>query len=237
MSSPLRALFIAMQHAMSGSTDTSIFIGNTKREKLLTDLVVSYYSDRSSPVVFDTNRGWCQSLPVIANLFPGARVICCVRNPAWILDSVERHIQKNQLVPSILFNYEAGYTTYSRVEMLTKPDGLVGYPLAAFRQAWFGECADRLIVLPYETLTERPAYAMERLYELLSLTPFEHDFESVEHDEPQFDSMLALPGFHKVKSRVEANVRDPIIPPDLFQVYDSNFWNDPDQNPRAVSVI
>jgi sulfotransferase len=153
------------------------------------------------------------------------------------LDSIERHVQNNLLVPSILFNYEAGYTTYSRVELLTKPDGLLGYPLAAFRQAWFGDFADRLVVLPYDTLTERPGYAMERLYEILDLAPFSHDFENVGYDEPQFDAMLALPGFHKVHARVTANIRDPIVPPDLFQIYDSNFWNDPDQNPRAVTVI
>ena len=54
-------------------------------------------------VVFDTNRMWCARLPLIRELYPEARVLCCVRNVAWIMDSFERLVRRNAFEPSTLF--------------------------------------------------------------------------------------------------------------------------------------
>ena len=59
----------------------------------------------------------CTKLPLLATLFPQARVICCVR-AAWIFDSIERLIRKNKFQPSAIFNFEPGGNVYSRVEGL-----------------------------------------------------------------------------------------------------------------------
>ena len=47
-------------------------------------------------IVFDTNRSWCAMLPALAALYPSSRVICCVRNPAWILNSFESLVQRTR---------------------------------------------------------------------------------------------------------------------------------------------
>jgi len=57
--------------------------------------------------VFDTNRVWCAKLPAITDLFPNARIICCVRDICWIMDSIERLVRKNRFELSGMFGFEA----------------------------------------------------------------------------------------------------------------------------------
>jgi sulfotransferase len=46
-------------------------------------------------------------LPLIRELFPEAKVICCIRNIAWIMDSMELLIRRNAFDVSRLFNNPA----------------------------------------------------------------------------------------------------------------------------------
>ena len=48
-------------------------------------LVPSTTAGWAHQVVFDTNRAWCARLPLLRTLFSEAKVICCVRNVAWVL--------------------------------------------------------------------------------------------------------------------------------------------------------
>ena len=40
-------------------------------------------------------------LPLIAALYPQARVLACVRSVAWIMDSFERLVRRNAFEPSL----------------------------------------------------------------------------------------------------------------------------------------
>ena len=55
------------------------------RERLLRGLFDSYYADVERPVIFDTNRSWNSHLPALMKLFLEAKIICCVRDVAWIM--------------------------------------------------------------------------------------------------------------------------------------------------------
>lgn len=78
---------------------------------------------------------------------------------------------------------------------------------------------------------------MARLYEILGQTPFAHDFDQVEYDEPEFDGRLNMPGLHRVFTRVHLTERKTILPPDLFNQFDNAFWSAPGQNPRNVILL
>ena len=149
---------------------------------------------------------------------------------------MERHVQKNAIQPPRLFNYEPGGNVYSRVETLIK-SGFVGTAINGLRQAWFGEDATKLVAIRYESLARSPAEVFERLYDLLGEPPFGHDFENIQYDEPEFDEVLGLPGFHKVAPRVEYKTRKTILPSDLFAQHDRAFWDMPGQNPRGVTIL
>jgi sulfotransferase len=168
--------------------------------------VESYYHCEISrgKVVFDAHRAWCNLLPSLCSLFPSSRFVCCVRSPAWILDSIEQLLLRNPFEVAKIFGIDAWQNLYTRVDALMGRTGLVGSTLCALQQAWHGPYGDRLVVLRYESLVSRPREAFEKLYDALGEEPFSHDFENVDYNEPEFDSRIGMPGLPRVTGPVRA---------------------------------
>lgn len=241
MSSPVGHVFSAVQRAVSAQNEAACFIDDAQRERLLRGVFHAYYGDLwyqgAGGTVFDTGRQWCAKLPLIARLFPDAKIICCVRDPAWVLDSIERLVRGNPLQPSGLFGYEPGGNVYQRCEALMAPGGMIGAALNAFREAFYSVDAKRLFVLDYDALAKKPREALAELYEFINEPLFVHDFENVSYSAPEFDARLGTPGLHTVKGPVEWRPRAPCLPPALFKKYIDAFWRNPAENIGDATVI
>lgn len=213
-------------------------VNTDQRERLLRGLFDSFYAEHTEPVIFDTNRAWTAKLPILMKLFPKSKVICCVRDVSWVLDSLERQFRNNTFEHTRLFNNPGERSTvYTRVEALAGPNRLVGYAWHALREACFSEYADRLILVDYDLLTHRPAEVFKLIYEFLDEQPFAHDFENVEYDAPAFDAQLGLDGLHRVHKKVAPRQRETILPPDLFQRYAQlSFWRNI-KNSKAYRIV
>jgi sulfotransferase len=193
-------------------------------------VVDAYYADQADrAVVFDTNRMWSARLPLIAALYPEARLLACVRNVAWVMDSFERLVRRNAFEPSRLFGAEAERATvYSRTEALAHRDRVVGFAYSALKEAYYGEHSDRLLLIDYDILTTKPEACLRLVYHFLGEEWFAHDFDRVEYDAPEFDGPLGAPGLHRVSGPVRAVPRPTVLPPDLFERFSAlTFWNDP----------
>ncbi len=238
MSSPIASLFETLIAQVSAGTELSTMVDQEQRERLLRGLFDSYYADRDEPVIFDTNRAWTAKLPALMRLFPEAKVICLVRDLSWIMDSMERQFRANVFEHTRLFNAAAERATvYTRVEALAGANRLVGYPWHALREACYSEFADRIVIVEYELLVNRPADVFKLIYEFLDEPLFEHDFETVDYDAPAFDAQLGLDGLHRVHKTVAPRQREPILPPDLFDKYARlAFWRDL-PNSRAFRIV
>jgi sulfotransferase len=243
MSSPAAVLVGTLHTKMTGG-EYGIFFNDEKRATVLKSVLSAYYADRiaglgDNPVVFDTNRSWTGRMALLATLYPEMKVICCVRSIAWIIDSVESLLAKNPLQVSRIFDFKPGTSVYARTEMLMNSEkGLIGLPWSTLREAWFGEHAKHLIVVTYDNLTKDPARTMRHLYDLLQEPYFDHDFNNVVYDEPDYDSQLGMPGLHTVKQKVEYKERKPVLPPDIFAKFaTAHFWENRSLNPRGVTVI
>jgi len=105
MSGPMGSIFDALLGSMSGSNEFSLFISDEQRQRILRGAFTSFYADMAKEVVFDTNRSWCGRLPALKTLFPDLKMIVCVRDIAWVIDSFERLIRKNAFQPSSIFNF------------------------------------------------------------------------------------------------------------------------------------
>ena len=91
MSSPVGALFNQLLNAMGATHEHAIFIEEEQRQDVLRGLFDSYYRKiHPEKLVFDTNRLWCSRMAALASLFPESKVIACVRDPIWVIDSFER---------------------------------------------------------------------------------------------------------------------------------------------------
>jgi sulfotransferase len=224
---------------MSRRNETAVFIDDAQRRGVLKGLFGSYYQQiHGEKVVFDTNRAWCTKLPALGQLFPSARVICCVRDIGWVMDSVERLVRRNAFELSGMFGFEPGGTVYTRVNRIAGSDGLVGYALDALREAFFGEDANRLILIEYQALTRAPGDTLRILYEMLGEPQFTHDFENVEYQADDFDLALGARGLHTVRRRVEWIERRTVLPPELFARFSGDmFWRTPEAASRDVAVI
>jgi sulfotransferase len=241
MTSPVGSLFSAMLREVSERNEGAVFIDNAMRERLLRAVFEAYYAEvHPHQLVLDTNRLWTTKLAVLTRLYPAARFICCVRNPAWIMDSFETLIRRNVFELSQIFNYDAGGTVYSRVEGLGAASGLVGYALHGLREAVYGAAGDRLLLVRYETLTGNPLGTLAAIYAFIDEPLFAHDPGHIEpcYDMVEFDQRLGTPGLHEVGSIVEARVRPTVLPPDLFARWARDaFWDDPAQLPKAVRIV
>jgi sulfotransferase len=138
MTSPIGAMYIALEGTISRRNETAVFIEEAQRRSVLKGLFANYNeTTRKNRLVFDTNRVWCAKLPALTQLFSEARVVCCVRDISWIIDSIERLVRRNAFELSGMFGFDAGSTVYTRVNRLATSDGLVGYALDALREAFF----------------------------------------------------------------------------------------------------
>ena len=238
MTGPVAGLFEGVLNQVSAGSEMSTMVNDAQRARILRGLFDSYYADVERPVIFDTSRSWTANLPALMRLFPDAKVICLVRDLAWIMDSMERQFRGNAFENTRLFNNPGERSTvYTRVEAMAGANRLVGYPWHALREACYSDFADRLVLIEYDLLTSRPAEVMPLLYQFLDEEPFAHNFENVEYDAPSFDAQLGLDGLHRVHKKVEPRPRKTILPPDLFEKYAQlAFWrNLPDS--KAFRIV
>lgn len=240
VTSPVASMCELLRIEMSGSSEFVTLFNDERRMQMLHAVFNGYYSTaREHHVVFDTNRTWTAKSEWLGRLFPDARIICCVRELGWIIDSIERMLRTNALQLSRVFDFKPGTSIYGRLDVLMNSEsGLIGLPWSAFREAWFAEDAKRLIVIPYESLVREPERTLRRLYDVLGEQYFAHDTEHVSYDEPLYDAQLGMPGLHRVRPVIEMKQRIPSIPPDIFAKYaEANFWLNPSMNVRGVLVL
>ena len=229
MTSPVGSLFSAMLGQFSAGSEFGPVLTQAQRKRLLAGLFASYYAEQADKgIVFDTNRQWCAKLPALMDLFPQAKLIACVRNVAWVMDSIERLYRANPYENTKLFADDVERNTvYSRVDTLAQRNRLVGFAWAALKEAFYGEHARSLLVVEYDLLVQAPEQVLRLVYDFIGEPWYEHDFANVHYDAPEFDQALGLSGLHRIRPQVAMHSRRTLLPPDLFQQYSAlSFWND-----------
>lgn len=224
--SPMVPMVNAILRSTAGNEETSNFVTNDDRVRILRGLFSAFYAEHVGKTILDSNRAWTAKMPLLMELFPHCRMICCVREPAWIMDSIEKLLRKNPLMLTGLLGYHGGGTVYDRADILAGNDGMLGWPLNALREAYFGPHADRLLVVEYEALVQDPERVLEEVYRWLDLAWFQHDIDNIEQipGADVFDSRLDTPGLHTVGRRLEETKRKSTLPPDIFNRFAGPFW-------------
>lgn len=240
MSSPVGSLCQRLIAGMGPQSEFNSLITDVQRQNILHAVFEGYYKEiHAEKLVIDTNRLWCGKMAALAQLFPESRVIVCVRDLVWIMDSFERILAKNPFVVSKMFSRQSGATVFTRLASLGSGQGTVGFAWNAVQEAFYGEFADRLIVIDYEALTRQPQRTMEFIYDELGLPPFAHDFDNVSYREgDEFDQQLGVAGLHTVGRKVGYVERQSILPPELIERFSGrSFWRRPAANRRKVKVL
>lgn len=227
MSSPVGSLFSGMLNQVSAGSEWGPVVTREQRRRLLKGIFECYYADQADKqIIFDTNRLWCSRMPALVDLYPNAKVIACVRNVAWIMDSIERLYRANPFENTRLFNDDGERNTvYSRVETLASGNRLVGFAWSALKEAFYGEQAGNLLIVEYELLAQAPDKVLPLIYRFIDEPEFEHDFRNVQYQAETFDSAMGVSGLHTVRPQVALEPRGTVLPPDLFEKYAGlSFW-------------
>ena len=228
MSSPVSSLMNTCLEQIGAGSEFASFFDLPKKQRLCQSIFDSYYYDyQDVPIIFDTSRMWTARLHQLNELFGDFKMICCVRNPAWVADSFEVIYRKNPFDYSRMYSPQNRQTVYSRCESLMSANGTVGGPWTALKEAYYGEFSDRLLLIDYDLLTQYPEKAMALVYEFLGIEAFNHDFDNVIYEAGEFDANIGVKDLHTVRKKVKFTPRRSILPPDLFQKYsDMAFWQD-----------
>lgn len=239
MSSPVAGLVGDLLNGMSASNEYALFISDEQRRRILCGLFEQFYGDEfTQPVIFDSNRAWCARMGLLHGLFPKSKVIACVREVPWIVDSIERLVQRNALSPSAIFNFQSGGTVYSRADGVANADGMLGYPYNALKEAFYGEHARRLLLVRYESLVSNPQAVLDGIYTFIDEPPFAHDVHNIQFDAQEFDRRAGTPGLHDVRPSVQPNSRATLLPPDVFARFSNDaFWQHPQFNTQGVRIL
>lgn len=228
MSSPVSALMQGCLEQMGAGSEFYSFFDETKRKRICQAVFSAYYeAELEKRVIFDTSRIWTARLHQLVELFDDFKVVCCVRNPAWIMDSFESIYRKNPFDYSRMYSPQGRQTVYSRCEAVAGASGAFGSAWTALKEAYYGEYSDRLLLIDYDLLTQHPKRTMELFYQFIGQPTFAHDFDNVDYEEGEFDHHLGVKGLHSVKRKVAFTARRSILPPDLFLKYsEMAFWQD-----------
>lgn len=224
--SPVGSIFTAMLTNMGPKNEASSFITDDQRAGMLWGMVHGYYEGHEEQVIFDNNRRWTANVGVLAQIYPDASVLCCVRDPVAIVDSFERLFQKNSLHSSSIYGATSNTTVYDRVNELMNNGGVVGFSLDALRSAFFGQHNEKLLMIEYDQLAQYPREVMTDIHRALGEEPFAYDPDNIQPipGVEQFDKELDTPGLHALKPKVHYEPRRSILPPDLAKALPKPFW-------------
>jgi sulfotransferase len=228
VTTPVASIITAVLAQCSAGSEWGPMVSAEQRRAMVRAVFDSYYSGCEKPVVFDTNRSWTGRMPLLLDLFPGAKMLACVRNVGWVMDSLERLYRANPYEQTKLFANEAERATVlSRVDALGQRTRLVGAAWAGLKEAFYGEQGQSILVIDYDILAQRPAQVIDLVYGFLGEKPYPHDFDAISFDAPDYDGGLGLAGLHTLRPAVSLQTRPTVLPPDLFdQCAKLSFWNE-----------
>jgi sulfotransferase len=197
----------------------SIECPEPKRIKLIKNLIETYHEDYNKEVCFNTNRGWSLLLPLLDQTFPDAKLICCVRDIPWVLDSFEKLFRKNPFAHSKLFTDQERETVYTRAEALMAPGHSVRFSYDCLKEAITGPQKHKIFLVEYEQLTKNPERTIRSLYNFIGEDYYNHNFNNVEASYDEYDADAGIRGLHTIRKQVQYIPRETILPPDVFHQF------------------
>jgi sulfotransferase len=228
ISSPLQNLIASTIHFLT-NTETNHLVDENKRKYILRQIFNAYYEDVKPKTVFDTNRSWTSKTSLLKKLYPQTKIICCVRDIPWILDSFERITANNALYGSNFTNDEAKHTVITRCDAMmdVKKEGQIVKPYYFLEEGLLLN-PNMILLMEYESLCKHPEDVMREIYKFIDKPYFNHDFKNVEYENEVFDQALNIKNLHTVRKEVTWQERPTILPKSVWEKYSGHdFWRSP----------
>lgn len=231
ISSPVQTLVMSTINVIT-SSESNHLIDENRRRQLLRSLFNSYYDNVEPSTVFDTSRVWTSKTSLLKELYPQTKIICCVRDLPWILDSFERISAKNSLYNTSLTDDEANQTVTTRCDALmdVRKEGQVVKPYYFLEEGLLMN-PNMIMLVEYESLCKKPESVMREIYEFINKPYYNHDFKNVEYENEVYDNSLNMKSLHTVRKEITWKERTSILPKSIWEKYSGKeFWRSPAPN-------
>ncbi len=210
--SAAQIIFQLLYTQFSGLSELAALLDDDQRREVLHAVVDAVHHKRGERhVVFDTNRRWLLRTEQLVALYPLCRFIVTVRDPAKVVSSLEKSRRALTFRQSKLF--DADSTLAQRVSRLMSDDGIVGGALNLVQDALSGPLSERMLVVDYDRLLDKPAETMALIYKFLREPAFEHDFQNFSFELPRLDAFLNTPGLHAIQGPLRPATKEMLLPP------------------------
>ena len=197
----------------------------SKRIELIQNIIETYHSHLPQEVCFNTNRGWTNLLAQLEQASPDSKVICCVRDINWILDSFERLFKANPFTLSRMYSDQEAETIYTRAYASMSPGHTVRFAYDSLKEAISSPQKRNVMLVDYEQLARYPEKTMRAVYAFIDEEYFDHDYSDVAVSYDEYDIDAGINGLHTIRKEVKYIEREFILPKDLIEEFsDLEVW-------------
>ena len=193
-------------------------------EGALGGMIHGYFKNEieAGKVCFDKSRGWLNYIEDVEHaLGRKIKVLVTIRDICDILASFEKIYRKR----GIEYIYPQGpeffqaQTIVGRADNLLLDGSVLGITINRLRDALLRGVRDRLIIIPYGSLTNFPKETMNAIHEQLELPLFDYDPDNIEQLTFEDDLIHGM-DLHNVKVKVE-----PAVPKTWRGILPENYVN------------
>ena len=226
IASPLHGIVNGTIEFMTGC-ESNLILTEERRKNILLSLFEGYYSFIEKSVIFDSSRMWTKNTTLLQQLFPNTKILCCVRDIVWIINSFEIISKKNPFYTNRLVKSEFTDNVFSRSDgMMDNNDGAIASYWIALQEG-FAINPEMIYFVEYDNLCKNPENEMKNIYNFLEKPYYSHDFDDVAYSNHNFDMYCSVKDLHTIRKKVEYKEQKKVLPQEVWKKYESmnmEFW-------------
>ncbi len=157
------------------------------------------------------SRGWGVYRGFIETFYPNPKIICMVRDLKDCVCSYEKIYRKSQDKHDPIRDdvTARGSTVHKRTDEWMHPTNTIGRAVERIFEMIRLGYDDKVLFVKYEELALYPEIQMARIYEYLELPYYSHDFNNIEQNNVEDDSVFGLtPDLHTIRPKLEMRPSD-----------------------------
>ena len=202
-------------------------------QKIVTNILINYYSDISEEVVIDKCRAWPAHIDIIKKYVTNnPKLICTVRHPLDILASFITLIRKDgsySFIDRAMTELKVPLNDDNRCHFLMNPGGVVWESMNALATAYRQKQSHHVHLIQYDDLISNPKLVMQNLHGFLQLNSFQYDFNNVIQKDRENDvEVYGLPTMHEVRKSINkiSKPYSEVLSTEVINKYiNYDFWN------------
>lgn len=159
----------------------------------------------TSNILLDKNRVWFHQYHFFFKLFPKMKMIICLRDLRFVLNSCLRRMQESMAMEfrnNFYSNFQENFLKQQIDKLLIDPfihEGLLSLKeIIDVNQNY----KSQLYFLKYENLIENKNKEINKIYDFLELDRFSHDLQNIKVEEFHNDNFYQPIGDHYIRSSI-----------------------------------